>query len=249
MTKYLLLLVQCLFLAACTLKESHTVETIEKVPLPGHEGPTDSGGGSGVDGKPLESYIQNIREFSVFKSKIQQTLLKVGKVHSRLAGDLFHIAMQRNWYFVPVNLDQIPSELIGAHFATEQLALQNYDEVWFDSKIYDKMDDSARETILVHELVMGVRLLEFQNNLDRCFAEATEDLIKPEANVDHFNEARKKCLAENTSLPGWSGHKPMSLDQDDYSNIRNLTKILTQDISTMTTDDFEGIYKILKRRN
>ena len=115
---------------------------------------------------------------------------------------MLHIAVARSWYMVPVTLNKLPSERIGVSFPTDQFAVQNLYEVWLDKNLFATMPAQDKATLLVHELVMGVRLLQYTDNLDQCLAKATADLFDPSRHDVYLTE-RKNCFADNYSVRGF----------------------------------------------
>lgn len=243
-----------LIFLGCNPKEERTIERVVEKPVT-YQGPGDTGGGNGINGRPIESYHVSIVEEKIFQETLKPVIQSLALLHQELAADMYHVALDRKWYFVPVELAKIPSQLIGAHSETDQLALQTYKEIWFDAVKYKAMDDAAKIRILLHEMVMGVRLLQFQAKLGKCLAEATRELVKPfataaeqAANEQNYHELRKSCYENYGGVPGISGQKPISLNDDDYAVIRDLTTLLADDLATAKTSELESLYKQLNRR-
>lgn len=215
-----------------------------QLPNPGMGG-TDSAGGNGFDGKPLESYAANIIIKSEF-TKLKTLITNVAKVSPSYAARLLYIAKEKRWYFLATELKNIPSSLIGSALeSTEQIALQTRGEVWINTLIYGKMEQSDQTILLLHELVMGTRIMEFQDRLDDCLAAAEEyDMgVLTGENSDQkeksYRDARMACNLEF----GGIGHaadpilqQGLSLEKSDYMNVRYLVTELWNNQGKVSND-------------
>ncbi len=122
-------------------------------------GGRSDGGGNGINGRPIESYAVKISETTEYQQIILPVLELVGSKLPDFAEDMKSIANNKPWYFVPVTLDQLPSDLIGVAFPTDQDALQSQGAVWVDKNRYDSMKSASdRAHLLVHEMIMGIAL-------------------------------------------------------------------------------------------
>lgn len=230
MTKFVaFLLLSLVTLAACTPRQDGG-SAIQSIPgrvaspapgpatpsipatLPAATGPVttgmgggDLGGGNGILGKPLETYRIRIDHTEEFRDFLQPVLMRVEKKLPLLALEMWHVIQRRAWYFVPVKLQTLPADLIAVGFATEQLALQTHQSVWFDMDEFRKMDRRARAQLLLHEVVMGLKILNFSSYSDQCEARrvrASEtmqcsyiDRVKLPAGFDEFFRAQKVELS------------------------------------------------------
>lgn len=197
-----------------------------------NNGGTDSGGGNGFKGKPLESYRFDVNALSEFHS-VSGIIHQVLQALPQLAGEMWHVSQSRRWYKIPANLDVIPSERIGVAFATDQLALQNLNEIWINDNSFTAMTDpSDRSLLVLHEVVMGVRLMAFQDDLEKCLAkvEASGLLAKTSDDKSKYQSARKQCFHKYGLSRGNGLHDVVpatdedriSLSKEDYENIRYL---------------------------
>jgi len=247
---FFILLMTLAALVACTSQKEVIYETQQLVHDGGksNQGGTDSGGGNGLSGKPLESYRIDINSQEVF-SKVKTIISNVGQNFPELAGDMWHVAQDRRWYNIPSSLDAIPSERIGVAFATDQLALQNLGEIWIDGKLFGAMTTDDRATLLLHEILMGVRLMNFQDDLDKCLASiAFESMsMSSDAQKSKYQADRKNCFLRNGGLGGGGGggsplipdpQSPnINLSKADYENIRSL--VIQLNSSNGSVDGFE----------
>ncbi len=206
---------------------------VQGLPDPSQAGGSDTGGENGIgcsDNKtcgPLESFQEDIYEKEEFKTFIGPIIQKLGKIYRPLAADLIHISRDRRWYFVPVELDKLPARSIGVGFQTDQLALHKKQEIWISTIFYDKMEMRKKAILLLHEMVMGVRLMRFQNQLDQCLSEAADHLIDSGDDRD-YRDARSVCMRDSGS--GILDPRGIDLDGEDHSNIRDLTKMLMDNL-------------------
>lgn len=222
-------------LSACQpQKETVVIEKIEPKEQPTKRyGPGDIGGGNGVGGQPLESFRVKFvtrPEYEEIKNLIPKLALK----HERLAADFWHIIEDRTWFFVPVALDGIDSAIIGTHFNIDQLALQSKLELWFDSILFSKMNPKQRHQLIIHELVMGVRLMEFQDPTDECLSGAAVYWVR--GKTEDYEMARKRCF---TSAPLISPGKKLDLVDTDYANIRVLSIKLANDFDSIDAEELK----------
>lgn len=218
-------------LVGCTSpKESTHERVIERrveVPFPEPpegrpQGPSDGGGGAGVAGKPLESYRINVRDRNEFIKNIGPILKNLTKSFPRLAADLVHVVDSRTWYLIPGPLKKLPGAAMGLESFVDfdQLAFQNLNDIWIDSKPYKtSMDEMDQARLILHEMVVGVRLLEFADALDICLAEAKILNLREETS-EEYRIARRKCF---NSYPRLGSSQPkLEIPEREYSSIRAL---------------------------
>lgn len=209
------------------------------------EGGLDAGGGgNGVNGKPLESYRVEITQLPAYQRLHEKILSKIVDRFPKLAADFLHITLERSWYFVPVPLRKLPAYKIGVSFKTDQFALQKLKEIWFDKLAFDKMSEDDQETLLLHELVMGVRLLEFTNLLDRCLTGISVlRLRQTQTHMDKYKEERRKCFAVNRNAAEVGDAiglgKAIHLEDYDYDSIRELTSTLITKTDSFDPEEIE----------
>lgn len=224
-------------------------ETIREVVYRNNEdgGIDGAGGGNGYcptnqTCKPLESFRVDILKHTDY-DLVKNLLLTLAKVFKPLAADMLHLLKNRGWYFVPGELNRIPSSRIGVAFATDQLALQNLREVWFNQLLYTPMETSDRKNLIVHELVMGLRLLTFSNVVDICIANATRELISIEGEVlessSEYSKKYKECMNIGLPLGNNSHEQKIKLSQEDYANIRDFTFKIVSLEGNLLQDDWQ----------
>lgn len=196
----------------------------------GYNGGTDSGGGNGVDGHTIEEYAVNIRADASFQKYVLPIILKVAETHPRFASDMIHVAAERTWYKIPVALNSLKSSQIGVSFGdkdVQQFALQNLKAVWINSRLFNNFEnDEVRARLLLHEVLMGVRLMKLKNSLDDCYSGVALLGIDPEKAAE-YKKGREACAlkymfsaTDPVLLPGINND--LDLTADDYDNIRGL---------------------------
>lgn len=198
--------------------ESHRTEL--------QQGGTDStGGGNGIQGKPLDDYILNVREATAFTNYVTPLIQDLSLNYPELAADFYHISIERDWYFVPTDLDQISKNILGVYARTDQMALQDLNKVMVDSHLFNKMQERDQAILLVHEVIMGIRLLKYKKTQDLCMANAARVIVS-ENDFKKYEDLKKKCRVTYPIIPGTQNEK-FSLNSDDYDFIRKLVRKIT----------------------
>ena len=215
-----------IILSACAKSEKTSPVGPQPLPTPPpHGGTIDGGGGIGVHGRPLDSYHIDLNVVPEFKTLLQPMLSTLQRYLPALASDLNRVITARSWYMGPFDLDQIPGNQMGVFFPTDQIAIQNLSEVWIDQKLFEPMKVEDKAVLLLHELVMGVRLLAFSDGYEQCLVKAdeafalTHDLAKNEKDRAVCNSSPLPDLG-----PAISGAPKINLSDEDYPNIRYLTE-------------------------
>jgi hypothetical protein len=170
-------------------------------------GTGDSGGGNSYMGRPLESYIQDPTKLASYQSLIGPITAKLitpdGNGASPDMGRLFkYVLKAKTWYFIPGELTVLPKERIGSAVSTEQVALQNLHEVWVNTQIFNAMNADDQSKLVLHEILMGIRLLQFDSLTNQCLAFAPSD----------------RGLCDN--MPDQLNGSPKDLKEQDYVDIR-----------------------------
>ena len=154
-----------------------------------HGGIDGGGGGNGVDGKSLEDFRVPLSSLESFDLVRKNVIEKMATRFPELAADLLHIAEERAWYLIPVDLRQLPPTNIGTYFPTDQIAMQSLRSVWISDKIFSKMKIENQSMLILHELMMGVRLLQYTNVLDQCLVKIDLMKLDPQQK-DKYRESR-----------------------------------------------------------
>lgn len=215
-------------------------------PRPGNNatGTIDGGGGNTINGKPLDLYRKNLMQLPSVKKHVLPLIRKVMMKLPPLAGDMYHIMTERSWFFVPVELNQIPGFDINAPFEkTQQAAFQTMREVWLNSLIFDKMTEEDQSALIVHELMMGIRRMEFTEPYDHCLATAAMQVFADNTG-DALKDARRQCRERYPAVKIIGGGsifdnlQKKSLDKEDYPNVRKVTYELIEGFDKI---DFEEL--------
>lgn len=237
----------------CQGQNTETIREIIREPVPGNqvqEGGVDSGGGgNGVNGRPLESYAVRILDITEFNTVVMPIIQKMHEIHPRFASDMAHIALNRTWYLIPVELNKLPAQVIGVSFGDkqlQQLALQNLNAVWINSDLFQKYPtDQDRGTLLLHEIIMGVRLMKYKSNLDQCYSGIASLRFQPEKAPD-YKRLRDECAMKH-GLNGTDniigGINQIKLTKDDYDNIRELVVVLLRGIDDLSKTQLDAWLK------
>ncbi len=116
---------------------------------------------------------------------------------------------KKTWYLIPSELKKLPSDTIASAVGTDQAALQDLRQVWLNQTIYDDMKSvDAQGTLLMHEILMGLKLLKYDSALFECRARY------------YGRHTDQYCLSSySADLRG----KPSDLTEIDYSQIRSAT--------------------------
>ncbi|WP_413290200.1 hypothetical protein [Bdellovibrio sp. HCB337] len=213
------------------------------VPPSHNEGGIDGGGGgNGLDGKPLESFRVDLNQQAAYLRVKTQVIDKLVTRFPKLAADILHISEERAWYLIPTELRNLPAARIGVGFRTDQIALQKLKEVWINDLLFAKMEPRQQETLILHELIMGVRLLEFTNLLDQCLA-GISSMRLSNGDITKYKEARRACFKKyrNASDVGDSIGlgKDIRLEDYDYETIRDITSTLMTKVDSFDAQELE----------
>lgn len=196
-----------------------------------NSGGTDStGGGNSINGKPVDDYILNLRKLDAYDQHLKPLVLKLEINYPSLAADFKHLIHRRMWYFVPGDINAISSSILGTYAKTDQLALQDLNKVWVDNNLFQKMESRSQAVLIVHEIVMGIKLMQFKSKQDLCIAKAArvleeENLLKTQEK--YFLEV-DFCTKNYPLIPGLQSEN-FALNKNDYDYIRMLVyKIMAE---------------------
>lgn len=165
------------------------------------QGTADSGGGNTFKGKPIESYAVKLRELPAFKSVVLP-VVDGFRYHTGLHVAVETLLKHKMWYLIPGKLDTLPKEKIGTAIATDQAALQDFKQVWINSEIYDAMSEEDQGRLLLHEILIGLRILKFDSLKEECLRWSRDQY--------------EVCGSYGDEVRG----KPSDLTPDDYAQVR-----------------------------
>ena len=181
------------------------------------------GGGSTINKKPIESNAVKVVETPAYQLRVHPLIEKMKVHYPRLAADFIHLASRRTWYFIPASLEDISSKILGTYSKTDQAALQDLNAVWFNSKLYQEMQLADQGDLLVHELVMGVRLLEFKSRYERCLAKAALLLFEVQIEPENKHAGATLACRNNYAVSDpFNQQQKFTIGSDDYNAIRNI---------------------------
>lgn len=203
---------------------------------PTAQGTVSGGGGNGCEGKAFEAYAQKITNFTEYRLYIQPILRRmIEGGNDPLASYLTWVAEEKVWYFIPCQLERLSKEQIGLAIDSDQLARHSEHGIY----IYgDKNDDKpiaegastgvkkhyfnqrmkARAALLLHEMVMGARLLMKKSAKDQC-----KTLARMEADLCANQELM--AIAETVEIDPL---QMMVMNADDHEAVRAMTAYLAE---------------------
>ncbi len=210
------------------------------------EGGVDqTGGGNGLNGIALDKFIEPVTEKEAYKN-VQQIITTLTTKFPRLAADFYHIANNRDWYFVPVTLPEISRNILGTYAPTDQLALQDLNKIWIDKIKFDQMTIEDQSILIIHEIMMGVRLIKYKSRQDTCIAKAALYMLSTPANDNEYKNEKTFCRKNYPVLDGVQNSN-FSLSTDDYDLIRKLVSKLIQE--PIDTDEIISLIETYKYRD
>lgn len=219
-----------LTLSACTPQNGGSPAG-EAAKGPVLQGTVSGGGGNGCEGKAFEAYakkISTLEEYRLYIAPIFRRLRSSG--NDVFVDYLEWAAESKAWYFVPCELGKLPQEQVGVAIQYEQLALHGEHGIYIDSRGYDAKDRKMKDkaSLLLHEIVMGARLLTKQSRKKQCEILAGSESAKNCSDKDLINVVEAPAVADSK--------KVMTLDATDHEAIRAMTVYLAQKSSDFTGD-------------
>ena len=216
-----LLFIGVIGLAACTPRgPGGSSGPSQQDPFTGN-GTITSGGGNTIDGRMTEMYQKSIETLPEYKRYVFPILRKLSKGQPDvLVAYLQWAAKTKVWYFVPRKLASLPADRIAMTFtSTEQLALHSEKEVFIDEPAYLAQNDHARAYLLLHELVMGAKLLMKKPPEFQC------KILSGVLSVTACRDKLQMNLA--TSNPDSTGREATTLlNGSDHESVRSMTVYL-----------------------
>lgn len=188
-------------------------------------GTVSGGGGNGLDNKAIESYTIRIDELPEFKRYIVPVMRRI----SRGRGDVIsaymnYVIQNKPWYLIPRDLEDVPKERVGLGFKTEQLALHSEGGVYLHKVSYLKKNQKERAELLMHEIVMGVRLLMKKSPTEQCEKLAGNDLKA-------CSDSEMMALAQSQDF---DAKEQVIMSEVDHDAVRALTIFLMQRTEEVT---------------
>jgi hypothetical protein len=147
------------------------------------QGTSDSGGGTGFDGKVFLSYVVDPTTLPSYKQKLSILLKNIGALDSKPENQGPQSSLEsffklKTWYFAPVDFTKLDKSTLGISFIkskTQQIGRQTLKAVWIDSRIFDNMGGDTidqklqfQADTLLHEFVEGLYLIKFTKFSEIC---------------------------------------------------------------------------------
>jgi len=180
-------------------------------------GGMEGGGGNLYEGRPLESYIGDVKKTTAFIQKVEPLLASLKKSGNSPVINLLTTSLRKSWFFIPGKLNTLPADRIGSAVPTEQVALQDFKEVWIDSKSFNTMGLDDQGKLILHEMLMGLRLLKLNSRYEQCLAIG--------ASIADCDRNDKHALS------------PRDLQTSDYADIRSTVNEISQGHFEKTDDE------------
>lgn len=231
-------------LVSCTPKTAKSGVSPAVVPLPQSgqnsnsvpRGTSDSGGGTGVEGKIFESYIVDPTALPAYKQYIQP-LLKNIKSHTQESFEFDRLFKIKTWYIAPVTLNKVAKDSLGLEFIasdTQQIARQSMKEVWINKHIFDEMTSKDQADLLLHEMIMSLYFLKFVKFSELC--KMSDAIFMEEENSDcaEFSEILDRMMPPEEFKP---------LNEQDNENIRFVTGWLSRNAQVQISE--KDFYRVL----
>lgn len=226
--------------SGCQQQKEIIHETQIVSPTQAQGGTDQTGGGNGIGGIPLDKFIFPVQEKTSYKNYVTPIMNRLSKAFPRLAADFYHISQNRDWYFVPAPLTEISGKILGTYAPTDQLALQDLNKIWIDKIKFEAMAEEDQGVLLVHEIMMGIRLLKYKERQDLCIAKAAVAMLNTENEKagEEYRVEKKYCRSTYPVLDG-TQNTSFSLGKDDYDLIRKLvsrlirTQIDTEEVKSL----------------
>ena len=183
-------------------------------------GTMQTGGGNGLNGKPLEHYIRDITTLPEYKQHIAPIIRKMSSTKpDGFAAYLDWAARHKAWYFLPVQLPALEKAQIDTFFKSDQLALHSEQRIYIEAPTYVKMQPRDRALLLMHEMVMGARVLMNKKALEQC------QTLSKHSELLNCKDQEMERMARQPRVEAGDG----ILDADDHQRVRAMTAFLMKD--------------------
>jgi hypothetical protein len=214
-----------------------------------------AGGGNGTNYAVYESNIKTIENLNIYPQKLkpifdrfdqvmkdltQSKEQQVKNVNKKEFSYSKFLLKWKTWYFTPDKLNALDKEKLGIIFnqeKTQQIAINNKKEIWIDKNIFDKMTEDNQVDLIIHEFVMNFYFFNFYSFYEICTI-GTEM-----GEYNHSDEENTLSCEHVKNIKSFQKKQAMSLNEDDYQNIRRVTNWLLKDIQSATP---EALYNKLK---
>jgi hypothetical protein len=201
------------------------------------DGGFDSGGGSGIGDKPIESFIwKDLLKSEEYVRFIQPRLVRLDSILPSFADELRLVFKEgRSWYKVPVKLTPLENHVISAPLkeSTTRIALHTPTSIWINQELYDSAPDitgqtsepldsksEARAVLLMHEAVMALLVNQRVRQREKRLSASDYESVRRLVDIVMFktDSYDAKKLHSFLSRQGFMGlnrnHFPMPLRQE-----------------------------------
>lgn len=209
---------------------------------PTAQGTVSGGGGNGCEGKAFEAYAEKIANFDEYRLYIKPILRRMSEEgNDPLVSYLNWVAEEKVWYFVPCRLEKLSQEQIGLAIDSDQLARHGEHGIYIfgdksDSltatgapnaesrsplkgqKHYFNQRLKPRASLLLHEMVMGARLLMKKPAKEQC-----ERLSKTDSAL--CSDPDVLAIAESVVV---DPKQAMIMNAEDHEAVRAMTAYLAE---------------------
>lgn len=214
------------------------------------EGTVSGGGGNGCDGKAFEADSKRISEFEEYRLYVRPILRRMSEEGSDpLVTYLLWVAEEKAWFFIPCELKKLSSEQIGVSVDSDQLARHGEHGIYVHAIVdtpdrardretkhlpplntYYQKAAKDRAALLLHEMVMGARLLMKKPAKEQCTVLAKKDAsLCADPEVMAIAEAREINPSQATVM-----------DSDDHEAVRAMTTFLAEKSSDLSAESVKS---------
>ncbi|MDZ4083759.1 MAG: hypothetical protein U1E10_12530 [Bdellovibrionales bacterium] len=209
---------------------------------PTAQGTVSGGGGNGCEGKAFEAYAEKIANFDEYRLYIKPILRRMSEEgNDPLVSYLNWVADEKVWYFVPCQLEKLSQEQIGLAIDSDQLARHGEHGIYIFGDKNDTLNAAGevnpesksplkghkhyfnqrlkpRAALLLHEMVMGARLLMKKSAKEQC-----ERLSKTDSGL--CSDPDVLAIAETVVV---DPKQSMIMNADDHEAVRAMTAYLAE---------------------
>jgi len=166
----------------------------------------NTGGGSTIDGKLVESYKKDLKDLPGYLSVVAPILFNLKQKLPGL-GDLFsQTTTHLRFYVIPRKLHHLAEKITGLPFPADQTAIQKYNAVWIDQLNFQAMHkkvsgDREQGKLLIHEIALGAGLSVWEDDADKIMTViyATTDAL-----YDYYLAPDTQLANELASAGNWN---------------------------------------------
>lgn len=204
-------------------------------------GTSDSGGGTGVEGKVFESYVFDPVNSEAYQKHLKNFFDGINKSSEDQGenGKLEYIFRTKTWFVAPVELEKLNKSVLGVEFFssdTQQIAIQTSDEIWINKTLFDQMSSKEQAELLIHEYIMIMYFMKHYKISEFCKFNA---LLGMKESKDSACGTESVEIFDQEFPP--EPEKP--LDDKDNQNIRRVTSWVLSHLEGNVTE--EQFYKVL----